>query len=756
MLAPYVTLAKLPEQVITSTKAWQTRREDTISKILDRFGSAPLAVRSSAAHEDGEEYSFAGTYQSLTNVEPTPNALASAVDVVFGSYAQPSKADQVLVQPMVSGVIISGVVLTRDLDTGSPYYVISYDDFSGRTDTVTSGGESKTILVHRSCPDALHSSRFRKLIDCVIELEGITGSHELDIEFCITDEEKIFVLQVRPITARQHWDQLTDDVIDNALEDIRGRLSRLMAPAPGLFGRSTILGEMPDWNPAEMIGNTPRPLALSMYKHLITDHIWADARARMGYRHIQEPLLVDYCGRPFIDVRLSLNSFLPAGLEDGLAERIVDHQIDHLRNRPDLHDKIEFEIALTCRDFTFERGRKNLTEAGFDTAEIETFEGALAGVTRAALKNGLKNVEALVSQSNRLLAEEKEDHSDPLHRVQALLEDCKTLGTLPFSQLARHGFIGVLFLKSLVGRGVFTEDDAERFMQGIHTITADLVRDMHAVGTGGMGEEAFLRRYGHLRPATYDILSWRYDERPKLYLGGSCREPPSAENGFELSAKQRAGIELLLSEFGYQLSADELLAYIRAAIKGREQAKFAFTKSLSDALAVLAEWGEGMGLSRDDLSFLPIEAILVDSVESLKEKVNANQEAFKLTRALRLPHLIIEPDDIDVVGLPLGHPTFITSKKTTAKTLKLDRVKVENIDGRIVLIESADPGFDWIFSHPIEGLITKYGGPNSHMAIRCAEFRLPAAIGCGERLFNMLAEASVVELNCAARKLSVH
>jgi phosphoenolpyruvate-protein kinase (PTS system EI component) len=41
----------------------------------------------------------------------------------------------------------------------------------------------------------------------------------------------------------------------------------------------------------------------------------------------------------------------------------------------------------------------------------------------------------------------------------------------------------------------------------------------------------------------------------------------------------------------------------------------------------------------------------------------------------------------------------------------------------------------WIFNKKIKGLITCYGGVASHMAIRCAEFGIPAAIGCGVDLY---------------------
>ena len=70
------------------------------------------------------------------------------------------------------------------------------------------------------------------------------------------------------------------------------------------------------------------------------------------------------------------------------------------------------------------------------------------------------------------------------------------------------------------------------------------------------------------------------------------------------------------------------------------------------------------------------------------------------------------------------------------------------------MIENADPGFDWIFSKNIAGLITKYGGANSHMAIRCAEFDIPAAIGCGEQRFELLLNSTRIYLDCSAGNIS--
>jgi len=99
---------------------------------------------------------------------------------------------------------------------------------------------------------------------------------------------------------------------------------------------------------------------------------------------------------------------------------------------------------------------------------------------------------------------------------------------------------------------------------------------------------------------------------------------------------------------------------------------------------------------------------------------------------------------------------YITSKKTSGKIVDLSN-GTDKVDlvGKIVLIKGADPGFDWIFSKPIKGLITQYGGVGSHMAIRAAEFGIPAAIGCGEVLYNTLVNANCVELDCGNHNIQI-
>ena len=79
----------------------------------------------------------------------------------------------------------------------------------------------------------------------------------------------------------------------------------------------------------------------------------------------------------------------------------------------------------------------------------------------------------------------------------------------------------------------------------------------------------------------------------------------------------------------------------------------------------------------------------------------------------------------------------------------------EQLNGSIVCIPNADLGFDWLFVYPIAGLITAWGGVNSHMAIRAGELGLPAVISAGEALYRRWSGAQCLHLDCAGRRVEL-
>ena len=78
---------------------------------------------------------------------------------------------------------------------------------------------------------------------------------------------------------------------------------------------------------------------------------------------------------------------------------------------------------------------------------------------------------------------------------------------------------------------------------------------------------------------------------------------------------------------------------------------------------------------------------------------------------------------------------------------------IEKIDNKIVMIESADPGYDFIFSRKIKGLVTKFGGQNSHMSIRAAELSLPSCIGVGDKKFSEILTKKNLTIDCLNKKI---
>ena len=134
--------------------------------------------------------------------------------------------------------------------------------------------------------------------------------------------------------------------------------------------------------------------------------------------------------------------------------------------------------------------------------------------------------------------------------------------------------------------------------------------------------------------------------------------------------------------------------------------------------------------------------------------ISKRKEIYREKSMLILPELIVSNKDLEMIEQNEARPNFITTQKVEGDTINLDNNNTQDIQNKIVIISKADPGYDWIFTKRIVGLITKYGGAASHMAIRCAEFSLPAAIGCGEKIFDYVSKSEKIELDCGNNKIT--
>jgi len=759
--------AKILDLLIVEYGEWVTSRDGVLEKIkaigwLDEI----LIIRSSCALEDTQKQSLAGHFSSTLNIRGQQDIIA-AVCTVFASYGDKISAnEQILIQPMLKNVIMNGVAFSKDISIGSDYIIINYDE-SGSTDSVTGGGAAflKTYY-HFKRHSVVLDGILDKIVNLINELEEIFETDTIDIEFGVDNTGELYLFQVRPLCVKCE-PSIDKDLHSRALADIYDTVVSANKRNPFLYGRKTILGVMPDWNPAEIIGLKPNPLALSVYKNVITDNIWAYQRNNYGYKNLRGfPLLISLKGIPYIDTRVSFNSFLPRDLDGDICEKLVNYYIDELIKQPGKHDKIEFEIVFSCYTFDVENQIKALDNRLFSDEEKAEIIKSLKNLTNNIIafdtgiwKKDIERIGILEQRRDKVLSSEL----GTVGKIYWLLEDCKRYGTLPFAGLARAAFIAVEILKSLISVGIITDEEYNSFMESLNTVSKTMVKDY-----GDLKLESFIKKYGHLRPGTYDILKPRYDEAMEVYFNADQGGGGGQKTGgrFALSLEQYRAIKDLLKKRELEYDVLELFEFIKTVIEGREYSKYIFTKSLSDMLMLFKQLVQSCGFSLEDAAYANIEIIndIYSSAADVKDiignSVAHGKKRYAQTKAINLPALIIDPEEVYGFHQMETEPNFVTTKCIRGEITVLDKIlnktdSIHDIKDRIVFISSADPGFDWIFARGLKGLVTKYGGINSHMAIRAAELSLPAIIGCGEKLYYSLASADTIEIDCLNKKVTV-
>ena len=745
----------IPKLKIYSVEKFLKNKNLIIEDIVNFFKNKDIAIRSSHIEEDGQKFSNAGKYSSFLNVKSkNKKEVEKKIILVIKSYKKNIKNNIFFIQEMVKNIKISGVILTKDINNYSDCYVLNF--YKGSDSTIVTSGKKDTETIRFFKNEKyLLKNPFNKLIKSIYEIEK-KFNFPLDVEFIINKKNIIHVVQIRKLVTPPNKN-IVNKNINKMFKNLEKKITKLQQPHYSLYGNKNFFGVMPDWNPAEIIGKKPRPLALSLYQELITNHTWSESRREYGYENLNDfQLMNTFFGTPYIDIRIDFNSWLPENLPKILKKKLTNFYLKKFEKNSSSHDKIEKDIIFTAFNFISEERIKKELKNILNRKEIKQLISGLKNINKLALQK----CEIDLSKVNELKKKQKQIEKSNLYFIDKIywhVEECKNLGTLPFAGLARCGFIAIDLLNSLVQKNIFSTKDKLEFMESLSTVSSKIISDFKL-----LNKKKFINKYGHLRPNTYDITSKNYEENYKEYFGKGFKNYQKNKN-FNLNSIQKKKISKLIKKSKIYRSPEQLLSFIKTSIENREYAKFVFSKSIDLIFKNMRIFGKKHKLKIDDLSYLEIDDLLSSYFNlssekltvSLKKKFQLNKKEYSKNLKIILPDTIFKPEDIYIQNIGSSVPNYITEKKVTSKFVIFSKkINYKKLKNNIICIENADPGYDFLFSHNIKGLITKYGGYNSHMAIRCSELDIPAVIGLGEKKFSMLKNANFVEIDCKNKKLN--
>lgn len=422
------------------------------------------------------------------------------------------------------------------------------------------------------------------------------------------------------------------------------------------------------------------------------------------------------------------------------------------------HDKVEFEILFTCFNAETVDKLKIIKKTILNEQEKQKIKNELKKITLNSIfkiDDDIKKIEIL---------KKKQDHVQnskiySIDKIYWYLEDCKRYGTEPFAGLARSGFIAVELLNSMVNKKIIEKNEKNLFFKNLKSITTEILKDKN------LSKKIFCKKYGHLRPSTYDILSKNYKENyDTLFKKNKSKHSTINEiPKFQFSKKSKIKIKKFLKLLNSNLTLNKFLDFLKKGIQYREYSKFIFTKSIDFIFDEIKFLSKRNSINITKFSHLNIKMIKElyynlnnrDMKNLLEDNIKENMKDFEFNQFIELPQVIINPNDVFYFSEKNSKPNFFGNNIAENKVYFIDGNNFKNIDNKIICIRGADPGYDFIFDHKISGLITEYGGANSHMSIRCSELDIPAAIGVGSVSFNEIISSKKVFLDPLAKKISL-
>lgn len=721
----------------------------------------PVAVRSSAADEDGAEASFAGQHETILGakggdafLEAIARCLASATSASALAYRASTGAARdahmaLVVQRMVPAEA-AGVAFSIDPVTGDPDRIV-VEAVPGLGDALVSGqAEGERFVVHRrslaiverpAAPPVLDDVQLLSVVRSALRAEELFGSPQ-DIEFAFDARGKLWLLQSRPVTAVaagprpdglggwfNEFDTPTSDADLWTSANVQEILPGLLTPLTiTTFEETVPRAYTEDYHELGLLGKDENPRFMGCFYNrafLNMEAVRLIASRVLGFR--EGALEQQYLGGPIQEGwRTPLPRFATWRRRLLTAPRML-RVMATLSKQADRADRAVLDAERTVRA---------LEPASLSPAELQRYRARILDFSARIARVHLRVTGVAGSGYDTILALVRPILGDEAQgRVPTLFTG------LPGVESARISLD--LWELALVARQTGI---AELLRQpGFDPYGPDLPQPWLDRFT------AFIERHGHrgLNEMEVAAKTWRWDPKPVIAMVASYFDIDPAHAPPAVLAHQEAERLALTREIDQRLGILQrrlfrwLLPRAQGWVALRERTKSILVRSarLGDWLlpAVQARLLE-LGVIRepDDLFFLSnrevTEALDGIARRDLSRQVLQRRREFERNRHVLLPERFrgrpapLPPAAAGHTGEVLRGTPVSPGRVTARARVILDpRTDGPLLPGEILVAPVTDAGWTPLFALAA-GLVVDMGSALSHGSTVAREYGLPAVV----------------------------
>ena len=740
----------VPDAFVLIHPKIETLNDGLILKHLEKLGSGPKAVRSSAVSEDGINASFAGQFDTFLNLHTFDEIKRAIVNCIEGAatervkdYASNliSEADlriSVILQNMVNaktaGVVFSANPVNNRRDK------VLINAIEGIGEALVSGlKDAINYEIYRSgsnIPDQikkkgnlLSENHLKEILEGAKKAESFYGM-PVDLEWAIDNRDQLNWLQVRPITT-------LNNVHYNELDTVQGESKDIWT-----------LG-----NIGEMMPGVATPLTYSVSAEAIDYGMtWLAEKGgafnlenRNGKRYIQmfyNRLFINMSNMMDYPKNIWLNK--ASDVQFALSGKVF----------PGIH--AEPEAPLPKRVFNFFKQIINTGKAQKHLDALKKLESSFSvdtsgtlqqihtnlGFARGYLGIGFGRHLMASAQSGTLYAAFMRIMTGDKRRPTAEDHHIATMLLLDIPEIESADAVKSLekFAKLICSEQEF----ASRFINSSPGEALHLLQDEAPLEIISRFN-AFLSRHGHRCVRESELREKPWEENP-LQLIHSLQTRVKIGEAKHLHHDNRKGIHDALAHLPVikRTILHSMIPTARKAVARREITKALSIKMVSKirkGYHVLANnlVEAGLLVDPDHIYFLTHEEIgelITDKNSEWKEKADKRRTMLPELDKLVFEEIsfgipepmenepVIELSEGQLKGTPVSGGIIKGRARIVQSLEEADQLQ----EGEIMVASFTDIGWTPYFSI-ISGLITEIGSPLSHGAVVAREYGIPAIVG---------------------------